>query len=80
MWQLKSYNMLLKNVQLFNYSLDCTNMLNCDGSCGNECKEFFQIHTWGLLVHQLSCEVKKVDLDLWKDIIKIYEEAIANQE
>ena len=24
-----------------NYSLDCTKMLNCNGSCGNECKEFF---------------------------------------
>ena len=24
-----------------NYSLDYTNMLNCNGSCGNEYKEFF---------------------------------------
>ena len=27
--------------RMSNYSLDCTNMLNCNGSCDNECKEFF---------------------------------------
>ena len=27
--------------RMSNYSLDCTNMLNCNGSCDNECMEFF---------------------------------------
>ena len=27
--------------RMSNYSLDCTNMLNCNGSCDNEYKEFF---------------------------------------
>ena len=62
------------------YSLDCTNMLNCNGSCENECKKFFQNSYMRPAVISTFVWSLKNGFELLKDIIKIYEEAIANQE